>query len=464
MKCYATMLARSIGLLWAAAMIASCSFPNASGLPTSPAAAPAASESPAAPASPAAATAGAAPTGAPQPATAQPATAQPAAQQASLTFAFPDDPANARAAADLVKAYTAAHPGSQIRAMPLPANDYPQLLQASLSVGAVDLFVATDGQAPALIKRNAVADLHSLLASGANLKPADFQPAALAVLQRGDALYGLPTDVTPQVMFYNEGLFAERGEAFPAPGWTWDDWLAKAKQLTFRSGDQVTVYGTALGTWANMVWGNGGELVSPDGKQTLLDQAAAAEGVQFAADMINIHKVAPLPKDAGGPDPVELFKNQQVAMMPGSSALASTLLAAKLPFKWSIAPLPAGKTPAIPLSIAGLFVSAQSQQQQAAAELAAWMAGPEGAAIKSPLMPFAAPALNSAPPRSGQISGEEAILAALQHGRTLPQLDVWPEAKALIDTALKPVWQGQSTASAAYKAVVPKVNALLSSA
>jgi multiple sugar transport system substrate-binding protein len=454
------MLARSIGLLYAAVMIASCSFPNASGLPTSPAAAPPASDSTAAaPASTAAATAAAAPTSAPQPAT-----ARPASEQATLTFAFPNDTANTRAAADLIKAYTAAHPGIQIRAMPLPADKYPQLVQASLGAGAIDLFVATDGQAPALIKRNAVLDLHSLLASGANLKPADFQPAALAVLQRGDALYGLPTDVTPQVMFYNEGLFAERGERFPTPGWTWDDWLAKAKQLTFRSGDQVTVYGTALGTWANMVWGNGGELVSPDGKQTMLDQAAAAEGVQFAADMINVHKVAPLPKDAGGPDPVELFKNQQVAMMPGSSALASTLLAAKLPFKWAIAPLPAGKTPATPLSIAGLFVSAQSQQQQAATELAAWIAGPEGAAIKSPLMPFAAPALAAATPRSGQVSGEEAILAALQHGRTLPQLDVWPEAKALIDTALKPVWQGQSTASAAYKAVVPKVNALLSSA
>ncbi len=446
---YATMLARSICLLCIAIMLASCGAPNSSSGSASPSAAPDASV----PASTAAASA-AAPTNAPQP----------AAQPATLTFAFPDDPTNTRATAELIKAYTAGHPGIQIRTMPLPASNYPQLLQASLGAGTIDLFVATDGQAPALIKRNAVLDLRSLLANGSNLKPADFQPTALAVWQRGDALYGLPTDVTPQVMFYNQDLFATAGVAVPGPNWTWDDWLAKAKQLTIRSGDQVKIYGTALGTWANMVWGNGGELVSPDGKQTMLDEAAAAEGVQFAADMINVHKVAPLPKDAGGPDPVGLFKSQQVAMMPGSSALASTLLAAKLPFKWAIAPLPLGKTPAIPLSIAGLFVSAQSRQQQAAADLATWIAGPEGAAIKAPLIPFAAPALSGAAPRSGQVSGEAAILAALQHGRTLPQLEVWPEAKALIDTALKPVWQGQSTAAAAYKSVAPQVNALLSAA
>ena len=74
---------------------------------------------------------------------------------------------------------------------------------------------------------------------------------------RGAALYGLPADAVPQVMFYNQDLFTAAGIAAPAPGWTWDDWLAKAKQLTVRSNDSDTIsqYGTALSTWAGMVWG-----------------------------------------------------------------------------------------------------------------------------------------------------------------------------------------------------------------
>jgi multiple sugar transport system substrate-binding protein len=392
---------------------------------------------------------------------AAPATAAASSEPAALTFAFPDDAANTRAVTELIKAYTAANPSVRITPLPLPAKDYPKQLLNSLGTNAPDLFVGADAQAPALIKRNAVLDLHNLLAGGSSLKPGDFQPTALAVWQRGDALYGLPTDVTPQVMFYNQDLFDAAGVAYPSSGWTWSDWLAKAQQLTLRSGDQITRYGTALSQWSPLVWGNGGELLSPDGKQTLLDQPAAAEGVQFAADMINIHKVAPLPKDAGGPDPMQLFQAQQVAMMPGASSVAGALLAAKLPFKWAIAPLPTGKTPVSPMSISGLFVSSQSQNQPAALDFAAWIAGPQGTALKAQIMPFAAPALQSAAPRSGQISGEEAILQALQHGRTLPQIEVWPEVKALVDTALKPVWQGQTTAASAYRSVTPKVNELL---
>jgi len=400
----------------------------------------------------------------PAPATAAAASApspQPTAQQVALTFAFPDDDANKRAAAELIQAYTAANPSVRVIAMPLPAKDYPKQLLASLGAAAPDLFVGADAQAPALIKRNAVLDLHSLLAGGSSLKPGDFHPTALAAWQRGDALYGLPTDVTPQVLFYNQDLFDSAGVAPPAPRWTWDDWVFAAKKLTIRSGRTVSRYGTTLTQWAAMVWSNGGELLSADGKQTLLDQPAAAEGVQFAADMINVHKVAPPPKDAGGPDPIVLFQSQHAAMMPGASNLASVLVAAKLPFKWGIAPLPAGKQPVSPVSISGLFVSSQSQNQPAALDFAAWIAGPQGAALKAPIMPFAAPALQSAAPRSGQITGEEAILQALQHGRTLPQLEIWPEVKALIDTALKPVWQGQATAAAAYRSVTPKVNELL---
>ena len=390
-----------------------------------------------------------------------PATAAASSQPAALTFAFPDDEANARAAAVLIRGYTAAHPSVRITLMALPAKDYPKQLLDRLGTSAPDVFVGADAQAPALIKRNAVLDLHSLLAGGSGLKPGDFHPTALAAWRRGDALYGLPTDATPQVSFYHQDLFEAAGVAVPAPGWTWDDWASAAKKLTVRSGGTISRYGTTLTQWAAMVWSNGGELLSADGKQTLLDQPAAAEGVQFAADMINVHKVAPPPKDAGGPDPMVLFQSQQTAMMPGASSLAGALLAAKLPFKWAIAPLPAAKTPVSPVSISGLFVSSQSQNQAAALDFAAWIAGPQGTALKAPIMPFAAPALQSAAPRSGQVSGEEAILQALQHGRTLPQVEVWPEVKALVDAALKPVWQGQVSAAAAYRSVAPKVNELL---
>jgi multiple sugar transport system substrate-binding protein len=404
------------------------------------------------------------PTAAPIPSTATQATAQATAQATiALQFAFPDDAASARAAEGLIQAYSEANSAITIAPLPLPAADYSKQLLARIAAGGPDLFVGADAQAPALIDQNAVLDLRALLAD-APLAPGEFQPAALAPWQRGDALFGLPADVTPQVLFYNQDMFDAAGVAYPAIGWTWDDWLASAKKLTLSDGGKVSTYGTALTQWSAMVWGNGGELLTPDGKQTLLDQPAAAEGVQFAADMVNLHKVAPPPKDAGGPDPIKLFQEQGVAMMPGSSSLAATLRAANLPFKWAIAPLPAGKTPATPLSVSGLLISAQSQNQHAALGFAAWAVGPQGQAIRADLLPFAAPALRSAGARPAGLSGAETIVQALEHGRTLPQVAAWPDIKAIVDKSLVPVWQGQTTAQAAYRAAAPEINARLAAA
>jgi multiple sugar transport system substrate-binding protein len=380
---------------------------------------------------------------------------------AALSFAFPDDAANARSAAELIAAYTTARPDVAIEPQPLPAQDYAQQLLAKLESDAPDLFVGADSQAAALINRKAVLDLQPLLVSEPALKLDDFHPAALAAWRRGDNLYGLPADVTPQVLFYNKNLFDAAGVSYPTAGWTWDDWLASAQKLTVRSGDQVSRYGTALSQWSAMVWGNGGELVDSAGSRLLLDSPEAAQGVQFAADMVNVHKVAPPPKDAGGPDPVQLFQEQKVAMLPGASGMASALAAANLPFEWAIAPLPAGRVPASPLSVAGLAISSRSQNQQAALGFAAWAVGPAGQAIKANLLPFAAPALRSAGARPVDIAGADAILQSLDHGRTLPQLEVWPEIKALVDQALVPVWQGGATAEAAYRRVAPEANAML---
>jgi multiple sugar transport system substrate-binding protein len=385
-----------------------------------------------------------------------PATGQPL----TLTFAFPDDASSSAAATAWLKAYAAARPGVQITPQPLPAQDYPQKLLERLDATAPDMFVSLDTQAPALIKRGALFDI-SPLAGDAKLKLDDFQPAGLAAWQRGPALYGLPADLTPAVMFYNRDMFAAAGVAEPAPGWTWDDWLADAKKLTITSNGQISRHGTAVGNWSAMVWGNGGELVSPDGKRLLLDSPQAAAGVQFAADMINVHHVAPLPEIANGPEPVQLFMEQKVAMLPASSSLAGRLVQANLPFKWAIAPFPTGAVAAVPVSIAGLALSAKGQNQRAALDFAAWAVGPDGQAAAASARPFAAPALRAAAARTADVPGVEAIFQSAPFGRTLPQVERWPEIADTINQALVPVWQGQATAAAAYSRVAPKINDML---
>jgi multiple sugar transport system substrate-binding protein len=392
-----------------------------------------------------------------------PSASQPSAsgQPVTLTYAFPNDAASSAAATALIKAYTTARPEVTIEPLPLPAQDYAKLLLTQLDGDPPDMFVNVDAQAPALINRGAVLDLQPLLAEALKLKADDFQPGALAPWQHNGGLYGLPSDLTPAVMFYNRDLFTANGVAEPALNWTWDDWLANAQQLTAKSGDQIIRHGTAVAAWTAMVWGNGGELVSPDGKRLLLDSPEAAAGVQFAADMVNIHHVAPPPQIAGGPDPVALFKAQQVAMMPAPSSMAAGLLDAKLPFKWGIAPLPTGKVQVSPISVAALAISAKSPNTRPALDFAGWAIGPNGQAVTASILPFAAPALRAVPARPLDIFGAPAIGQSLPFGRTQPALEAWPQVAKIVNDALAPVWQGKTTAAAAYAAMTPQANALL---
>jgi multiple sugar transport system substrate-binding protein len=391
-----------------------------------------------------------------------PGTSAPSAvpRSSTLTYAFPDDPTSAATATAWIKGYAAVNPAIHITAQPLPANAYAEQLLARIDQTAPDLFSSADTQVPALIKRNALLDLQPLLPS-LSVKPDDFQPSSLAAWRHGSAVYGLPATVTPQVLFYNRDLFDAQGLAYPAPGWTWDDWLTTAKKLTVTSSGQATTYGTTLAGWSLMVWGDGGELTNPEGTRSLLDSPEAARGVQFAADMVNVYHVAPPPVDAGGPDPIALFKAQRAAMLPASSTLATSLIDAKLPFKWGIVVLPAGAVPVSPLSVTGLSVSTRSPNADAALAFAAWTAGPAGSAITARLQPFVAPALRSAPQHTTDVPGTDAISQALANGRTLPAITQWPMIAALVNQALVPVWQGHTTAKAAYSAVTPKINALL---
>lgn len=379
---------------------------------------------------------------------------------ATLTYAFPDDPASSAAAADWIKGYAAVNPSVKIAAQPLPAKDYAAQLIARVDQSPPDLFVSADSQAPELIKLNALRDLQPLLPD-ARLTPNDFQPASLDPWRQGSALYGLPAEVAPQVMFYNRDLFDAKSVPYPAPGWTWNDWLNTAQKLTVSADGKVTSYGTALAGWSLMVWGSGGELLNPEGTRTLLDSPEAARGVQFAADMINVYHVAPPPPSAGGPDPLQLFKDQRAAMLPAPSGLAQSLLDAKLPFKWGMALLPAGATPVSPLSVTGLAVSARSSNPGAALAFASWMIGPDGSAIGARLQPFAAPSLRAIAPRPADVPGADAITQALAHGRALPPVVQWPQIATMVNDALTPVWQGKTTAAAAYAAVTPRINSLL---
>src|SRR6185503_10164437 len=104
-------------------------------------------------------------------------------------------------------------------------------------------------------------------------------------------------------LYYNKALFDAASIPYPDETWDWDKLVEVAKQLTLDAdgNGQPEQWGFYTETtdmenyWSELVWQNGGEIISDDRTQTLLGSDEAVGGLQFAQDLMYTHKVFPTP-------------------------------------------------------------------------------------------------------------------------------------------------------------------------
>lgn len=160
---------------------------------------------------------------------------------------------------------------------------------------------------PHFVDSGVLLDLEPYLAHDPPLDPAQFFPQAwrVAARTRADgtqAVYALPKDFTPLVVYYNKRLFDAAGAPYPRDGWTWDDFAETARKLTRDAdGDGKTdTYGTLVYTWMGYdivwFWQAGGDVLSPDGRSAhgYLDSPASVRAVQYLTGLVDAG-VAPDP-------------------------------------------------------------------------------------------------------------------------------------------------------------------------
>jgi multiple sugar transport system substrate-binding protein len=129
-------------------------------------------------------------------------------------------------------------------------------------------------------------------------------------------------DFTPMVVYYNKDLFDASGEPYPAPGWTRREFLAKARRLA-RDGRYGFKFANWMPGWIMWLWNAGGDVVGEVGQSPsnasgygaagVFDSQENIETVQFLADMVMRHKVAPA-LSATAAQGIDPFANGQAAM------------------------------------------------------------------------------------------------------------------------------------------------------
>jgi len=369
---------------------------------------------------------------------------------------------------NIVKVFNEKHPTIQINPTIPSSGDYYTVLMTQIGAGTPPPLMQIDGgELPPYSNRGALIPLDSYIESDPEGKLDDFFPEVLKVYQWKNKTYVLPKDMVTFGLFYNKTLFDAAGIPYPGD-WTEDDYLEATKKLTKKdSNGNITQYGnvipTAFGNYFAMVWQHGGQYLDEAHKKCLLHEPPAYEALQWWADLINVHKTAPVPTEYMG------FETGKVGLMlegsymvPGFQQITD--------FEWDIAHKPKGPTGRSSIIYsAGFGISPTCKYPDQGWEFVKFMTY-EGSEMLATLG-YSMPSRKSIASKPGIYVGAEktkgknvsVFMEAREYARFFELTLSWPQQLAILTPELDKVWLGQSSAEEATARIATQIDELLAS-
>lgn len=247
----------------------------------------------------------------------------------------------------MIEDFESKNPNIKVEAAVTPWSDYWTKLQTALPTGSgPDIFWLNHPNAVTYIPAGEVMDITDEIASG-NFDFSEFDENLSQPYEYDGKSYGVPIFFDTIATFYNKRLFAEAGVEEPKDGWTWDDFLSKAQQLTVTDGDTITQYGSLIGcdgqsNSSPFILQNGGKTYSDDRMECVVDSPENRETIQWMLDLSYKHKVNPSLQELLELKSDAMFQNEMGAMVNAGLWLVAPFYEA-LGDDLGIAPLPMNK-------------------------------------------------------------------------------------------------------------------------
>jgi multiple sugar transport system substrate-binding protein len=176
-----------------------------------------------------------------------------------------------------------------------------------------------------------------LLADVSTMYPKDAAPLKSLTFTYNGKPVGYSSGNEVLLLYYNKKLFDEAKLPYPPASadkaWTWQQFIDAARKLTKdKSGKtpndkgfdpkNIVQYGADFNRlswmWPIVCYSNGGGLISPDGKQLLIDKPESVEAMQKLADLYLKEKVAPSVADKSAMPSIDL------TLLTGKIAMATS--------------------------------------------------------------------------------------------------------------------------------------------
>lgn len=367
----------------------------------------------------------------------------------------------------VIEVFEADNPHIQVETFHRPWNDYFSELRPKFDAGEPVPDVLFWSQAPIDIPKGYFLDIAPLMAAE-EYDLEDFYPGLLTHFDIGSGIYGLPRDSDTKVIFYNKRIFSRTDVPYPQPDWTWDDLRQTSLQLKEAGVVDYSFAYEANNWWMIWMWQH--EVQVFDDKlaatKTNLGDPAAAEAVQFLADLTNVDQVTPPYEVLRSSEQIAtLFKEGKLAMAFGNHALVPAF-ADISDFEWDVVGLPQKKRRANLATGAGYVIAADTPHPEAAWTFLKFLSSPKGQAIFAESQ-IAVPARRSVAEsaiftRPNAPYNVQIFLDETEIGEPNP---AFPGANDILNLmnneTLPPVWRGEQDAASALQAVLPDIEAIL---
>jgi multiple sugar transport system substrate-binding protein len=390
--------------------------------------------------------------------------------EATITYSIWGDPQEIKSQQAIVDAFHAANPKITVKVTVSDWEPYWDKLQTSIAGSdAPDVFAMDGPLFPDYQTRDVLLDLKPFIArDGYDLS--QLADPAVADFTTPDGQFGLPRDLNVVALYYNKKMFDAASIPYPDDTWDWAKLRDVAKQLTVRGANgKVSQWGFYTEStdmenyWSELVWQNGGDIVSADHKTSLVGTDQAAAGIQFLQDLIWKDKVMP---DASITDALgDAFEQGQAAMESNGSWLVATHQSAGIDF--GIAPLPKGPAgAATSINPTGAVVYKKTKNPDAAWAFVKYLASPAAQTMIMQLkasLPANKEVLTG--PFATAFSGSKVLADAIAYAHLKPSFKGYNEWTTALQTELDAnvFTEAKKTAKQALTDVLPQLDEILAS-
>lgn len=286
----------------------------------------------------------------------------------------------------MIDRFNEENPDLFMRLTMVPGSAYGQksvLMLASRT--APDVLRIDHYNFPQLVKKGYFTDMTDLAKEDKDFRESDFFPTAIEEGKVDGRLYGMNVLYGGILIYYNKDLFRKAGltdpyELYKRGEWTWDVFRDYTKKIAVQDGKGglktagLTIPGAPIPTV--LVWGFGGDLLSPDRKTSRIDSPGAVKAYQFLADLVWKDHVAPTPSEAA--NSAFTFESGKVGMVFDWMGMTPRFRKVVKSFEWDVCPPPRGPAGFIDIVKGNqLVISANSQHPKEAWRFVRFMTGVE---------------------------------------------------------------------------------------